>query len=97
MVGWLQRAGLILPRDHHSVHHAAPFAKYYCITVGWLNEPLHRIAFFPALERAVTAITGLLPREDDIGARAAEAMVAADPPASESVAMHPAFRNPQTP
>ena len=29
----LQLANLILPPEHHAVHHTAPFAKYYCITV----------------------------------------------------------------
>jgi ubiquitin-conjugating enzyme E2 variant len=61
----LQRLSLVLPRDHHAVHHGAPFATYYCITVGWLNEPLHRLGFFRGLERMVSALTGLLPREDD--------------------------------
>lgn len=71
----LQKLSLILPRDHHSVHHTAPYATYYCITVGWLNEPLHRLRFFRVLERMVSATTGLLPREDDIGRAAAEALV----------------------
>jgi len=71
----LQRLSLILPRDHHAVHHSAPFATYYCITVGWLNEPLHRVGFFRGLERMISATTGLLPREDDIGRAAAEASV----------------------
>jgi len=79
-VDWLQRMGLILPRDHHAVHHSAPYTKYYCITVGWLNEPLHRLRFFQALEWLVTATTGLLPREDDIGERAAEALLGDRPP-----------------
>jgi hypothetical protein len=73
-VAILQRANLILPPEHHAVHHAAPYAKYYCITVGWLNEPLFRLRFFPTLERAVTALTGMIPREDDIGKRAALAV-----------------------
>ena len=81
VIGWLQRMHLILPRDHHAVHHAAPYAKYYCITVGWLNEPLYRVRFFQTLERAITAATGLLPREDDIGKQAALAVAAADAPA----------------
>ena len=76
----LQRAGLILSPEHHEVHHSAPCAKYYCITVGWLNEALFRLRFFQILERIVTALTGLLPREDDIGARAALAVAQAPLP-----------------
>jgi ubiquitin-conjugating enzyme E2 variant len=71
MVRTLQRANLVLPPDHHAVHHTAPYAKYYCITVGWLNEALYRVRFFQTLERMITAATGMLPREDDIGASAA--------------------------
>src|SRR2546423_6224613 len=74
-VDLLQRLNLALPPDHHAVHHSAPFAKYYCITVGWLNEPLHRLRFFQTLERIITATTGLVPREDDIGASAARAIL----------------------
>jgi plasmanylethanolamine desaturase len=75
----LQRANLILPPEHHAVHHTAPYAKYYCITVGWLNEALFRLRFFQTLERLVTRLTGLIPREDDIGRRAA-LVVARQPP-----------------
>ena len=75
----LQRMNLVLPRDHHAVHHSAPFAKYYCITVGWLNEPLHRLRFFQALERVITALAGLVPCEDDIGASAALAILDESP------------------
>ena len=70
----LQRLNLVLPRDHHAIHHSAPYAKYYCITVGWLNEPLHRLRFFQTVEWIITAVTGLVPREDDIGAAAARAV-----------------------
>jgi TMEM189-like protein len=76
----LQRAGLILPPDHHSVHHSAPYAKYYCITVGWLNEALFRLRFFQTLERVITRVTGLVPREDDIGKEAALVVAKAPPP-----------------
>jgi plasmanylethanolamine desaturase len=75
----LQRANLILPPEHHAVHHTAPFAKYYCITVGWLNEALFRLRFFQILEKIVVRLTGLIPREDDIGKRAA-LVVAQQPP-----------------
>ena len=90
-VALLQRLNLVLPPDHHTVHHTAPYAKYYCITVGWLNEPLYRLRFFQILERIVTATTGLVPREDDIGARAAQAILDDEPPAlpREQVAAEP--------
>jgi ubiquitin-conjugating enzyme E2 variant len=75
VVGFLQRVHLILPPAHHRIHHTAPFNKYYCITVGWLNKPLAMIAFFPTMERLVTWATGLLPRQDDIGTEAAAAVM----------------------
>jgi ubiquitin-conjugating enzyme E2 variant len=74
-VGFLQRIHLVLPPDHHRVHHTAPFNKYYCITVGWLNWPLSAIHFFPLAERLITWTTGLLPRQDDIGTEAAVALM----------------------
>jgi ubiquitin-conjugating enzyme E2 variant len=84
LVGFLQRIHLVLPPEHHRLHHTAPFNKYYCITVGWMNKPLTLIHFFPTLERLVTRLTGLLPRQDDIGAEAAQAVFkassSAEPP-----------------
>ncbi len=67
----LQRWHLILPPEHHALHHSAPFSQYYCITVGWLNWPLTKLRFFPILEQLVTSLTGALPRRDDIGETAA--------------------------
>ena len=78
-IGILQRLNLVLPRDHHAIHHSAPYAKYYCITVGWLNEPLYRFRFFQMLEWIITAVTGVVPREDDIGAAAARAVLEETP------------------
>src|SRR5205823_10634622 len=78
-VALLQRVGLVLPPDHHAVHHSSPYAKYYCITVGWLNEALFRLRFFQILEKLISATTGMIPREDDIGKRAA-LVVARQPP-----------------
>ncbi|HTO99410.1 MAG TPA: fatty acid desaturase family protein [Myxococcales bacterium] len=75
----LQRANLVLPPDHHAVHHRAPYVKYYCITVGWMNEPLFRLRFFQVLETVITRLTGLIPREDDIGKRAALAVAEQTP------------------
>jgi ubiquitin-conjugating enzyme E2 variant len=70
-IATLQRWHLILPPDHHAVHHTAPFSQYYCITVGWLNWPLAKMRFFPMLEQLVTSVTGALPRRDDLGDRLA--------------------------
>jgi len=84
LVDLLQRWHLVLPRDHHALHHAAPFEKHYCITVGWLNEPLHRVRFFRFMEWLIGGITGLVPREDDIGRKAALKILADDAQRVES-------------
>lgn len=62
IAAWLQRRGLILSSEHHAVHHTAPFSDQYCITTGWFDGPLRRIGFFPTLERAITSVTGAVPR-----------------------------------
>lgn len=74
VVALLQRARLILAPEHHALHHAAPYNRSYCITVGWMNGPLRAIRFFETLERTITALTGAVPREDDIGKDAALAI-----------------------
>lgn len=88
VVRFLQRMHLILTPEHHAIHHAAPYDKNYCITMGWMNGPLRAIRFFPTLERIITALTGAIPRVDDIGEREALAIAAkneATPPKSEAV------------
>ena len=65
----LQRLHLILPPEHHAVHHAPPFTTYYCITMGWLNWPLSKLGFFPILERTIQRLSGVLPRQDAIDRR----------------------------
>jgi plasmanylethanolamine desaturase len=62
LVRVLQRCRLILPRDHHLIHHAAPYATHYCITTGWLNPLLHSIDFHRRLERIIVIVTGAEPR-----------------------------------
>ncbi len=86
IVALLQRARLILSPEHHALHHAPPYNKNYCITVGWLNGPLRAIRFFETLERTITALTGAVPREDDLGKDAALALaeeMQVTPPALE--------------
>ena len=67
----LQRLRIILSPEHHDLHHAAPHTRNYCITVGWLNGPLRAVRFFETMERVITAITGAVPREDDLGSEVA--------------------------
>src|SRR5262249_37414314 len=71
IVALLQRARIVISPEHHSVHHSAPYNRNYCITVGWLNGPLRAVRFFEILERVITLLTGVVPREDDIGKDAA--------------------------
>jgi plasmanylethanolamine desaturase len=64
----LQRLGLALSNRAHAIHHADPASGHYCITTGWCNRPLARIDFHRRCERAVSAVTGLQPREEGVDA-----------------------------
>jgi plasmanylethanolamine desaturase len=96
LVRLLQRAGLILPPAHHAVHHQPPYARYHCITVGWLNEALFRLRFFQTLETLITRATGLLPREDDLGRHAAEAVAREPLPPLPRIALDLQLDAPET-
>jgi ubiquitin-conjugating enzyme E2 variant len=65
LVRWLQRGRLVLGHGAHEEHHGSPYDVGYCITTGWWNGPLDRLRFFRGLERMVTALTGVEPRQDD--------------------------------
>jgi hypothetical protein len=60
----LQRLHLILPADHHAIHHKAPYDRYYCITTGWLNPLLLKIRYFEFLEGLIERATGAAPFRD---------------------------------
>lgn len=65
VVRLLQWLGLFLGPREHAVHHERPYHGHYCITTGWCNRLLDRIAFFRRLEAAITTLTGARPREDE--------------------------------
>jgi hypothetical protein len=59
LVAWLQRRHLILPKDHHQLHHTFPYDSHYCITTGWLNGLLVGIGFWTKLEFILARIVRL--------------------------------------
>jgi ubiquitin-conjugating enzyme E2 variant len=40
---WAQHHWLILPREHHQLHHTPPFESHYCMSSGWLNKPFNAL------------------------------------------------------
>ena len=68
IVTWLQRLHLILPPEHHQIHHTPPFNTYYCITCGWLNPILARLGFFEAIKEPLRRVLEpLAGKADEVG------------------------------
>lgn len=59
VVAWLQRRHLILPKDHHQLHHTFPYDRHYCITTGWLNGGLVAVGFWSKLEWVLRRVVRL--------------------------------------
>ena len=57
MVSRLQRWHVILPPEHHRLHHTSPHDTHYCITTGWFNSLLARTSAFRRLERMIVAVS----------------------------------------
>jgi len=64
-VRFLQNCWLILPPNHHRIHHVRPHSNYYCITVGWLDPLFEHIQFWRKVEKVIFKVTGAIPRYDD--------------------------------
>lgn len=60
----LQKSGIILSFQHHHKHHVEHLS-HYCITNGWMNEPLEMVNFWRNAEWLVSKVTGAVPREDE--------------------------------
>ena len=60
IITWLQKYRLILSPTHHTIHHTAPFNRYYCITTGWLNLLLDKLKFFPLSKATIRRIPFML-------------------------------------
>lgn len=54
LVARLQALGLILPPEAHAVHHTRGGA--YCVTSGWANRAVDRLALPARLERGLVAL-----------------------------------------
>lgn len=63
---WAMDRGIILSPQNHRVHHRGNHDLHYCITTGWMNPFLDRIDFWKRCERAITFVTGAIPRANDL-------------------------------
>ena len=43
LVVWMQRRWLVLPREHHRLHHTPPYNTHFCMSSGWLNAPFNAL------------------------------------------------------
>jgi ubiquitin-conjugating enzyme E2 variant len=43
LVLWAQRRWLVLPREHHLLHHTPPFDTHFCMSSGWLNATFNAV------------------------------------------------------
>jgi hypothetical protein len=60
-----QRLHLVCPPAHHWVHHRRQ-TIHYCVVNGWANYLCDGFHVWRALERVIEAVTGMVPRADDL-------------------------------
>jgi hypothetical protein len=60
-----QRLHLVCPPTHHWVHHHNQMI-HYCAVNGWANYVCDRLYVWRGLERVIQAVTGIVPRADDL-------------------------------
>lgn len=54
----LQRMKLVLSKEHHAIHHAAPHRHHYSITGGWVDWWLEKFRVFRVAEAIIMRVTG---------------------------------------
>jgi plasmanylethanolamine desaturase len=83
----LQRLGLVLPPQHHDVHHTRPHDSQYCITVGWMNPVLNWMRFFRVAEWLIARVRpSLLHLDERIRVAAERAALQAEAAAAGTAA-----------
>jgi ubiquitin-conjugating enzyme E2 variant len=61
-----QKLRIFITPAYHSVHHRGDQTTRYCTVNGWANPLLDKIQFWRRIEWVISAITGAVPREDDV-------------------------------
>jgi hypothetical protein len=57
---FLQRIGVLVSHEHHTVHHMTSNCRY-CVIIPYLNIMLDAIYFWQGLEWMIYGITGIQP------------------------------------
>lgn len=60
-----RRLGLLIQPSEHWEHHSTQTVQY-CVVSGWANPLCDRFKVWRRLERAIRALSGAEPREDDL-------------------------------
>lgn len=63
-VAWLQDKHIILPCDHHQIHHTFPYETHYCITTGWVNGFMVKARVWLLMELLIEKVSGKKPHKD---------------------------------
>ncbi|KAI3386085.1 hypothetical protein SNEBB_001052 [Seison nebaliae] len=66
IVTLLQDYHIILPKQHHRLHHVSPHDTYFCITTGWLNYPFEKFGVWTTFENLIAHYWNIQPRTDDM-------------------------------
>jgi len=63
-IKFMKDTGLIQVQRQHSLHHVAPYKRYYCVVTSFPNAILERINFWRGLERVFLIVFGLHPKRE---------------------------------